>query len=59
MEDIKQWREELGMLHQQAETSLLIVDTMSGKLVDSICRVLHRALRKGISPPPPPNEDQI
>ena len=37
MEDINQWREELGTLHQQAETSLLIVDAMSGVLIESAC----------------------
>ena len=35
MEDINQWREELETLHQRAETSLLIVDTMSGVLIES------------------------
>ena len=37
MEDINQWREELESLHQQAETSLLIVDTMSGVFSVTIC----------------------
>ena len=32
VKDISQWREELDTLHQQAEMSLLIVDTMSGVL---------------------------
>ena len=33
---MNQWREELDTLRQQAETSLLIVDTMSGVLVESV-----------------------
>ena len=33
MENIREWREELDSLHHQAETSLLIVDVMSGALV--------------------------
>ena len=35
VEDFNQKREELDTLHQQAETSLLIVDMISGVLIKS------------------------
>ena len=34
VEDFSQWREELLMLHRQAETSLLIVATLQGIVAD-------------------------
>ena len=36
VENINQWREELETLHQQVETTLLIVDTMSGVVIKSV-----------------------